>query len=90
MADGRSKALLRHRIAERLPGLGLERRGKVSAAHVFAGVMQQESPAVFARLGGVRTLADIGAARMDGLESAVHPGRLWTLLTIEQWARRRA
>jgi asparagine synthase (glutamine-hydrolysing) len=90
MADGRSKALLRHRIAERLPGLGLERRGKVSAAHVFAGVMRQESPDVFARLGGIRTLAEIGAARMDGLESGGHPGRLWTLLTIEQWVRRRA
>jgi asparagine synthase (glutamine-hydrolysing) len=99
MKDGRSKWLLRRRIAERLPGLGLERRGKVSARGVFRDVMDRQAPAVWNELGGVRALADIGVVRTADIESrgpqrslvqrCGGSGRLWTLLNLETWVRQR-
>jgi asparagine synthase (glutamine-hydrolysing) len=99
MADGRSKSLLRRGLSERLPGLGLERRGKISAGHVFRGVMEREAPEALRTLGGVRTLAAMGAVRTAdkrfeqpqmGRGAARSAGRLWTLINLETWARRRA
>ena len=96
--DGRSKSMLRPRLAQRLPGLGLETRAKVSAGHVFRAAMARDSAAALERLGGPRTLAGIGAVGLDALESARRlqevqawggPGRLWSLLTLETWTRRR-
>ncbi len=45
MMDGRSKWLLRRKVGQRLPGLGLEKRGKTSAAQVFQGLLERETPA---------------------------------------------
>lgn len=100
MKDGRSKYLLRRRLATRLPGLGLEHRGKVSAAHVFEGIMQREAPAAMARLGGPKALTRLGVVRMADIESEGHPyhslgrwggsGRYWTVLNLETWVRRRS
>ena len=97
--DGRSKYLARRRMAERLPGLGLEKRGKVNALYVFRGLMEREAPAAWQRLGGVQTLERIGVASSADIETAreaggwIHrmggPGRLWTLLNFENWVRRR-
>ena len=96
MKDGRSKWLLRRRLAARLPALGLERRVKVSARSVFRGLMAREAPAAWARLGGVQALADVGIASTAGAESAYEAaarlhrlgsGRLWTLLNFETWVR---
>jgi asparagine synthase (glutamine-hydrolysing) len=99
MGDGRSKWLLRRRLASRVPGLGLETRGKVSAGHVFRGIVERESPGAWKRLGGPRALARIGAVGVEGIESLGHPqalveqwggpGRLWTLLNLETWVRQR-
>lgn len=94
MADGRSKSLLRRRLSARLPGLGLENRGKISAAHVFRGVMERETPAVLQTMGGIRALARMGAVASADIQSEAQrlagPGRLWTLVNLENWARRRA
>lgn len=100
MKDGRSKWLLRRRIADRLPGLGLERRGKVSARGVFRDLMDRQAPAIWEEFGGVRALADIGVVRAAGIESpgpqrslvqrCGGSGRLWTLLNLEAWVRQRA
>ena len=99
MKDGRSKWLLRRRVAARVPGLGLERRGKVSAGRVFRGLLAKESTPAWQRLGGPRVLADIGAVAASGIESGASgslaeqwggPGRLWTLLNLETWVRQRA
>ena len=96
MKDGRSKWLLRRRLAARLPALGLERRVKVSARSVFRGLMAREAPGAWARLGGVKALADVGIASTAGAESAYESaarlhrlgsGRLWTLLNFETWVR---
>ena len=100
MQDGRSKWLLRRRVTARLPGLGLERRGKVSARGVFQGLMGREAPPILEALGGPRALARLGVVAMSGIESASQlpssterwggPGRLWTLLNLETWVRQRA
>lgn len=94
MADGRSKSLLRRRLGARLPGLGLESRGKISAGHVFRGVMERETPAVLRNMGGVQALSRMGAVASADIESEAQrlagPGRLWTLLNLENWVRRRA
>lgn len=100
MKDGRSKWLLRRRLAEQIPGLGLETRAKVSAAHVFRDLMRDQAPAALEKLGGPQTLGRLGVVRPDELESSGQPrtllgrwggsGRLWTLLNLETWVRHRA
>ena len=99
MGDGRSKWLLRRRLAERLPGLGLERRGKVSAAGVFRNLVQKEATLAWERLGGARALGALGVVSSSGVQSAMpamlaagptqRTGRIWELLTLETWVRQR-
>ena len=98
MRDGRSKWLLRRRLEARLPGLGLERRTKVSARGVFTGMLAREAPAAWMALGGLPTLSDAGIVNRARVESAsqspaelerLGTGRLWTLLTLEAWAQQR-
>jgi asparagine synthase (glutamine-hydrolysing) len=96
MADGRAKSLVRSRLAKRLPGLGLERRGKVNAGYVFHNIMEREAPALWTRMNGLEALGRIGVVDSAGIESArqarqwrLTRGRLWTLMTFESWTRRR-
>jgi len=99
MRDGRSKWLLRRSVASRLPGLGLERRGKASAAGVFQGMLHREAPAAWTRLGGVPALERIGVVRAADIESghshsslvtrAGGAGRLYSLLNLEAWVQQR-
>ena len=56
MRDGRSKWLLRRRLEARLPGLGLERRTKVSAGGVFTGMMAREARSAWDGLGGLQAV----------------------------------
>jgi asparagine synthetase B (glutamine-hydrolysing) len=96
--DGRSKSLLRKRLAQRLPGLGLERRVKVSAGGVFKRLVETDAPAAWERLGGLRTLSALGVVSSTSVQSgrgstsgglpAGAPGRIWTVLTFESWLRR--
>ena len=100
MQDGRSKWLLRRRLTARLPGLGLESRGKVSARGVFKDLLGRQAPPILQKLGGPQELARIGVVRASGIESSGQPpslterwggfGRLWTLLNLETWVRQRA
>ena len=100
MRDGRSKWLLRRKVARRLPGLGLEHRGKASAAGVFQGLLERETPAQWTRLGGAPALERIGVVRTADIDSgdpsrsligrAGGAGRLYTLLNLEAWVQRRA
>jgi hypothetical protein len=99
MRDGRSKWLLRRSLAERLPGLGLEKRGKASAAGIFQGTLRQEAMAEWRRLGGAPALERIGAVRAADIESgdpnsslvsrAGGAGRLYSLLNLEAWVQQR-
>ena len=98
--DGRSKSLLRRRLADEFPGLGLETRGKGNAAFVFRDVMEREAPAVWQAGGGPETLSRLGVVEPASVNYDRHqtslvrawggPGRLWTLLNLETWARRRS
>jgi len=99
MMDGRSKWLLRRKIDSRLPGLGLEKRGKTSAAHVFRGLLEREAPPAWAGLQGARALDRIGVVRTADIGSGhsartlvdkVGAGRLYTLLNLEAWVQKRA
>jgi hypothetical protein len=99
MRDGRSKWLLRRRLAQRVPGLGLETRGKISAAHVFRDILEREAPRAWEQLGGPRSLVHFGVADASVVQLLRRPqamvqqwggpGRLWTLLNLESWVRRR-
>lgn len=100
MKDGQSKWLLRRKVTQRLPGLGLERRKKASAANVFLELLEREAPAAWSRLGGAPALERIGVVRTADIESG-HPcqnligkaggtGRLYTLLNLEAWVQPRA
>jgi asparagine synthetase B (glutamine-hydrolysing) len=99
MRDGRSKWLVRRRLAKRLPGLGLEQRGKVYAGYVFQGVMEREAPRAWQALGGARTLARMGVVRSADIQSQAQPqrlmqrpkgaGHLWTLMNFENWLQQR-
>ncbi len=98
--DGRSKWLLRRQLGQRLPGLGLEKRGKTSAAHVFLGLLDREAPRAWQVLGGLPTLDRIGAVSTADIQSGLQSrsliertggvGRLYTLLNLEAWVRERA
>jgi len=100
MMDGRSKWMLRRKIGQRLPGLGLERRGKTSAAHVFQGLLEREAPPAWGRLGGAPALERMGVVRTADIESGRSgqgliertggAGRLYTLLNLEAWVQQRA
>jgi asparagine synthetase B (glutamine-hydrolysing) len=99
MGDGRSKWLLRRRLTQRFPGLGLEHRGKVSARGVFRNLMQRQATLAWQRLGGVRALTELGIVSSSGVQSMLapmldagptqHTGRVWELLTLETWVRQR-
>ncbi len=99
MKDGRSKWLLRRRVAKRLPGLGLEQRVKVNAHDVFSGIIWREIERAWRQLGGLHALARAGVVSSAGLQSAVStqsglrglgsPGRAWSVLNLETWLRRR-
>ena len=99
MKDGRSKWLLRRRLAKRLPGLGLEQRVKVNAHDVFSGIIWREIERAWRQLGGLHALARAGVVSSAGLQSAVStqsglrglgsPGRAWSVLNLETWLRRR-
>jgi asparagine synthetase B (glutamine-hydrolysing) len=97
--DGRSKWLLRRRVANRLPGLGLEQRVKVNAHQVFTGIVWREIERAWNQLGGLHALAQAGVvssaglqlelSTQPGLRAVGSPGRAWSLLNLETWVRRR-
>ncbi len=99
MSDGRSKSIVRRRVSQRLPGLGLDQRVKVSARGVFRSIMAREAPRVWQRMGGLQALARIGVVSSDAIQSARWEedlsrgagggGRLWTLMNFESWVRPR-
>jgi asparagine synthase (glutamine-hydrolysing) len=99
MRDGRSKWLLRRTLAARLPGLGLEHRGKVSASGVFRHMLGREADQAWRRLGGLRALTSLGILSSTGVQwmglspSSIDAlggaGRVWSLLNLETWVRQR-
>lgn len=97
---GRTKGLVRERIASRFPGLGFEHQRKMSAGRFFSERLAVEGPRAWDRLGGVRTLSSLGIVDAGESEIAVRADvgritrngncRVWELLTMEAWARAHA
>ena len=77
MQDGRSKWLLRRRVAKRLPGLGLEQRVKVNAHDVFSGIIWREIERAWRQLGGLHALARAGVLSSAGLQSVVNHSQVF-------------
>jgi asparagine synthetase B (glutamine-hydrolysing) len=95
--NGYSKGLVRGTIAERFPGLGLEKKKKVSAARFYAETMRRELPAAWQKVGGPTTLSKLGVVDrsivgmdmpLEGDARELH--RVWFLLNMESWARTKA
>jgi asparagine synthetase B (glutamine-hydrolysing) len=95
--NGRSKGLIRGPIAESFPGLGLERKKKVSSLDFGMNLMRRELPPAWERLGGLRALYELGVVDQDVLDversclmssgNGRQLQRGWFLLNMESWVR---
>jgi hypothetical protein len=93
---GRTKGLVRQQIGQRFPEVGFERHRKVSASSFFSKSVAAEAPAVWGRLGGVRTLSKLGIVDAGKAEEAARADvgriarsgncRVWEMLNLEAWA----
>jgi asparagine synthase (glutamine-hydrolysing) len=96
---GRTKGLIRERVARRFPGLGFESQKKVQITRSFGTIMQREGPRAWQSLGGAKSLAAIGvvnAARIDrAINADIASGdhrdsfKAWSIMGIESWLRAR-
>ena len=97
LRGGREKGLVRQSVARRFPKLGFERQKKVLASFLFVSKMQQEGPAAWRRIGGARSLTDLGIVNRSMIEDVMREGfstdsmsssfRAWELLNLESWVR---
>lgn len=97
-ADGRSKSVVRQTMAQRFPGLGLERQKKRSGTRFYSSVLDREIPGLWAReardLGPVADLGivDANAARRVAEESIARKSgtglvSIWDLMNVNAWIR---
>jgi asparagine synthase (glutamine-hydrolysing) len=94
--DGRAKYLVRRRLVERFPNLGLDRQKKLAATPFFRATLASELPDLCRSMAGFPTLSKLGV--VDGrlassmVEAALRSadrrglGRVWELLNVEAWA----
>jgi hypothetical protein len=97
--SGRQKGFVRQLLQRRFPDLGFERQKKVLATNFFASVMYAEAPALWEKLGGASTLAEVGIVDKSSVSfyvkevlKASSPGeltRVWMLISVEEWVRSR-
>ena len=96
--DGRNKGLVRASLARRFPNLGFERQRKMEATTFYSSLIYQDASKIWKRLGGARTLVDMGIVDEETLPRAFdrfldgrHEGRdahrVWSILNLETWAR---
>jgi hypothetical protein len=99
-ANGRTKGLIRGRVAERLPGLGFETQRKIPETRELKQMARREFKAAWRRLGGPLALTEAGLVDGAGLQRAIdadlsgrsdEPLRTYTqdALTLEAWLRPR-
>jgi asparagine synthase (glutamine-hydrolysing) len=95
-AGGRSKGLVRQTMAERFPGLGLERQRKVWATSFFQALLLQEGPALADLACDFPALSGLGIVDGPALaafvrQALMRPGRrldqIWHPINIEMWVR---
>lgn len=97
--DGRAKYLVRKRLAQRFPHLGLDRQKKLAATPFFRSTLAAELPDIYRSVGGLRTLSALGVVNgkeaRETVELALQSadrrslGRVWELLNLEAWAESR-
>jgi asparagine synthetase B (glutamine-hydrolysing) len=95
-AGGRSKGQVRRTIAERFPGLGLERQRKVLAASFFQALLLREGPALADVAGDFPALSGLGIVDGAALAAFIRqelrrPGaglrHIWLPINLEIWVR---
>ena len=98
--DGRSKGVVRERLARRFPGLRFERQKKMRATQFYRSVVQRETATAWRRLSVAHALADLGivdpvatAREFANIVKKPETGltyRLWDIVSLETWARSHA
>jgi asparagine synthetase B (glutamine-hydrolysing) len=95
---GRSKGLVRRRLARRFPNLELDRQRKVAATSFFKSLLFREGPALADLAGDFPALSSLGVVDGRALRDVVHeelkqPGprlqQIWLPLNLEMWLRSR-
>ncbi len=96
-SGGRSKSLVRHTMARRFPGLGLEHQKKRAGTSFYRSVLDREIPALWPGSANLEALGDLGiveptkAAAMADSSIANRFGtglvRIWDLMNLETWVR---
>ncbi|PYR38108.1 MAG: hypothetical protein DMF90_04450 [Acidobacteria bacterium] len=97
---GRSKGLVRDKMARRFPGLGFERQKKMGAAQFYRTVIQREAGPAWKLLGVAHALGDLGVVEPVATARAfaaiieksdrTSTYRLWDIVCLETWARAHA
>lgn len=96
--NGRNKGLVRASLARRFPDLGFAQHRKIEATNFYASLMYRNGREIWDRLGGLRTLSELGIVDENKLRPKVErllAGRqegknahsVWTILNLETWAR---
>jgi asparagine synthase (glutamine-hydrolysing) len=95
---GRSKGLVRQTLAQRFPGLGLDRQRKVLAISFFRSLLRREAPTLLDLAGNFPALSELDIVNGTALQAAVRlelskPNanlwRIWGPINLEMWARAR-
>ena len=96
---GRSKGLVRASVARRFPQLGFERHRKVSGMKYYRELLLREGPGAWTLMGRPSTLIDLGVIDRRRIDDVLASGlasgqvsrahRLWQVLNLEAWLRRR-
>ena len=96
---GRTKGLVRHKLARRFPKLGFERQKKVLMNTFYRDILLVEGPNAWRTTGGSPALAALGIVDASGLSvtmAAILAGaqqqqlyRAWDVLNLEAWLQPR-
>ena len=96
---GRTKGLVRQRLAERFPGLGFERQKKVVRRNLLVEIVLREGNAAWRHLGDAAALVQLDLVEPRKLEEFVRRtlatgdrssvDALWRIYSLESWARPR-
>ena len=93
---GRSKGLVRNMLAKRYPNLGFDKQKKRAGTQFFRETLLREGSAIWERMGGTPTLAEMGVVdqnKLDGYirkifnreENPHHSWYIWHVLNAEAW-----
>lgn len=96
---GTSKGLVRASLARRFPQLGFAHQKKIAASNFFASLNLNEGSRVWQTVGGTPALASMGLVDGGGFASLITDTlanhqtqgafRIWEVLSLEMWLRRR-